>query len=103
MLIELSLKFVQGFNWQHVIIGSSDGLAPNRPQAITWTHDGPIQGRIFANDVLPQADSAVHHLLTGNQLLFLDHGKALWEGHAHSHVCGAGDSAGKHVNSFYPM
>ena len=26
-------------NWQHVSIGSCNGLAPNRCQAITWTND----------------------------------------------------------------
>ena len=39
---------IQMSNWQKVIIGSSNGLAPNRRQAITWTNDGPVHWRIYA-------------------------------------------------------
>ena len=31
----------QGSNWQHINIGSGNGLVPNRPLAITWTNDDP--------------------------------------------------------------
>ena len=32
----------QGSNWQPVIIGSGNGLAPNRPQVITWANADTI-------------------------------------------------------------
>ena len=32
-------------------IGSADGLAPNRRQAIIWTNDGPIYWSIYASFV----------------------------------------------------
>ena len=36
--IKISLKFVpQGSNWQYSSIGSNNGLAPTRRQAIIWT------------------------------------------------------------------
>ena len=38
----------QGSNWQYVRIGSVNGLAPNRRQAITWTNDDPVHWRIYA-------------------------------------------------------
>ena len=31
-----------GSNWQYIIIGSDNGLAPNRQQAIIWTNDGLV-------------------------------------------------------------
>ena len=34
-------------NWQYVIIGSDNGLAPNRQQAINWTNDGLVIWRIY--------------------------------------------------------
>ena len=34
------------FNWQCVVIGSDNGLAPNRRQAIIWTNDGLVYWRI---------------------------------------------------------
>ena len=37
-----------GSNWQKVSIGSGNGLAPNRRQAITWTNVEPVHGRIYA-------------------------------------------------------
>ena len=43
ILIQISLKCVPGsLNWKKVIIGSNNGLAPNRCQAITWTNDDKI-------------------------------------------------------------
>ena len=35
-----------GSNWQYVINGSDNGLAPIQPQAIIWTIDGLIYWRI---------------------------------------------------------
>ena len=35
-------------NWQYASIGSGNGLAPNRRQAIIWTIDGPDHWRIYA-------------------------------------------------------
>ena len=37
-----------GSNWQDVSIGSGNGLAPNRRQAITWSIDGQVHWRIYA-------------------------------------------------------
>ena len=36
-------------NWQYIIIGSGNGLAPNRPQAIIWTSDGLVNWHIQAS------------------------------------------------------
>ena len=38
----------QGSNWQYVSIGSGNGLAPNRRQAITWTKAYLVHRRIYA-------------------------------------------------------
>ena len=49
ILIKISLKFVpQGSNWQNCSIGSDNGLAPNRWQAIIWTDDNLCCRRIYA-------------------------------------------------------
>ena len=40
--IEISLKFVPMSNWQYSIIGSDNGLAPSRRQAIICTNDCKI-------------------------------------------------------------
>ena len=37
-----------GPNWQYVSIGSDNGLAPKRRQAIVWTNADPIHCRIYA-------------------------------------------------------
>ena len=37
------------FNWQYGSIGSDNGLAPDRRQAIIWTNDGLCQWRIYAS------------------------------------------------------
>ena len=39
---------VQGSNRLDVIIGSDNGLSPNRWQAILWTNDGLVYWRIYA-------------------------------------------------------
>ena len=38
----------QGSNRQYVSIGLSNGLAPNRRQAITWTNADPVHWSIYA-------------------------------------------------------
>ena len=35
--------------WQYCSIGSDNGLAPNRRQAIIWTNDDPVQRHIYAS------------------------------------------------------
>ena len=46
----------QWYNWQYTSIGSDNGLAPKRQQAIIWTHDCLSNQRIYAslslNDLL---------------------------------------------------
>ena len=44
------LKFVsrEGSSWQYRSICSSNVLAPNRRQAITWTNADPVHQRIYA-------------------------------------------------------
>ena len=36
-------------NFQYFSIGSDNGLAPNRRQAIIWTNDDPVQRCIYAS------------------------------------------------------
>ena len=38
----------QESNWQYACIGSGNGLAPNRRQAIIWTNADPIHWPIYA-------------------------------------------------------
>ena len=38
----------QESNWQKASIGSGNGLAPNRRQAIIWTNADPVRWRIYA-------------------------------------------------------
>ena len=38
----------QESNWQKASIGSGNGLAPNRRQAITWTNADPVHWRTYA-------------------------------------------------------
>ena len=39
--------FSQESNWREGNIGSGNGLAPNRRQAITWATDDPVHWRIY--------------------------------------------------------
>ena len=39
----------QGSNWQYANIGSDNGLAPNRRQAIIWSNGGLGCRRIYAS------------------------------------------------------
>ena len=38
-----------GSNWQYIIIGSDNGLAPNRWQGIIWMNDGLVNWRKYAS------------------------------------------------------
>ena len=38
----------QGSSWHYYSIGSGNGLAPNRQQAITWTNVDPVHGCLYA-------------------------------------------------------
>ena len=40
--------YSQVSGWQQVSIGSDNGLAPNRRQAITWISGDPVRWRIYA-------------------------------------------------------
>ena len=40
-------------NKQYPSIGSDNGLAPNRRQAIIWTNDDPVQRRIYVSVISP--------------------------------------------------
>ena len=52
-IFEFRLKFhwimFLTVNWQYGSIGSDDGLAPTRRQAIIWTNDGQVWWRIYAS------------------------------------------------------
>ena len=52
-MLEFRLQFhwimFLGSNWQYSRIGSDNGLAPIRRQAIIWTNDDPVQRRIYAS------------------------------------------------------
>ena len=49
ILIQISLKFVpKGPIDKKVSVGSGNGLAPTRRQAITWTNTEPFHWRIYA-------------------------------------------------------
>ena len=37
----------QESNWEQTSIGSGNGLAPNRRQAITWNNDDPVHWCIY--------------------------------------------------------
>ena len=53
ILVRISLKFVpKGPNWQWASIGSGNGLAPTRRQAIIWTNAGPVHRRIYMHAAL---------------------------------------------------
>ena len=46
ILIKMSLKYIA--RTRQDSIGSRNGLAPNRRQAITWTNDDLVHWRIYA-------------------------------------------------------
>ena len=46
--LDLNGVYCWWFNLQDAIIGSGNGLAPNRRQAIIWTHDDLVHWRINA-------------------------------------------------------
>ena len=46
----ISLKCViYGLYWQYAIMGSDNGLAPNRHQVIIWTNDGVVYWCLYAS------------------------------------------------------
>ena len=47
--ITVSLKFVPKGPINNSSIGSDNGLAPSRRNAIIWTHDGIVYRRIYAS------------------------------------------------------
>ena len=51
-----------GFNLQYPIIGSDNGLAPTRRQAIIWTKDGLAYWRIYESLGLNEL-SGIHHII----------------------------------------
>ena len=58
-----------GSNWQHVIIGSDNGLAQNRRQAIIWTNDGLVNMRIYASLSLKELKRIKYGVFWSIQLL----------------------------------
>ena len=46
-IISLKCFIYSGSNWQYGIIGSGNGLALNRRQAVIWTNDGLVYWRIY--------------------------------------------------------
>ena len=48
-------------NWQYSIIGSDNGLAPIRRQAIVWTNDGLVWWHIYASLVLNEFNCCWSH------------------------------------------
>ena len=46
--IRVSLNLFPRVRWTKSSIGSGNGLAPNRRQAITWTNDSQVLWRIYA-------------------------------------------------------
>ena len=38
-----------GSNWQLTIIGSDNGLSPNRQQAIIWTNEGLVYWPMYVS------------------------------------------------------
>ena len=48
--LQNSIKFVpMSRNWQYATVGSGNGLALNRRQAIIWINDGSVYWRIYAS------------------------------------------------------
>ena len=50
----------QGSNWQCVLIGSDNGLEPNRRQAIIWSNAFLVCWRIYASLVLDELTKSYH-------------------------------------------
>ena len=65
---EIHVVYSLGSNWQYDSIGSDNGLAPNRRQAIIWTNVGMLYWRIYAslglNELMPRVLCTLcHHWL----------------------------------------
>ena len=57
ILIEMSMTFVPVVpNEKNIDIGSNNGLASNRRQAVDWTNHDPVHWRIYASPAAPIAD-----------------------------------------------
>ena len=59
--------FLEVYNWWYVNIGSDNGFAPFRRQAIIWTNADPVHWRIYAalgGDELTTILVASHNYLT---------------------------------------
>ena len=59
----------QGSNWQQGSIGSDNGLAPDRWQAITWTNVNPIHWRIYA---ALREDELINNVTMGHAWIMCD-------------------------------
>ena len=59
ILVQISLKFVSIALFKYVTIGSCNGLAPCRQQAINWTNVGPVYSRIYVSDGLKELNKTV--------------------------------------------
>ena len=60
----------QASKYQYVSIGSDDGLAPNRRQAITWTNTGPVYWCIYVSFSLNELTGAVLMTKTVRNIFF---------------------------------
>ena len=56
------ILFNKWYNWQYISIGSGNGLALNRGQAITWTNDDSIQWPIYASPGLNELRYMIHNI-----------------------------------------
>ena len=57
-------------NWQSAIIGSDNGLAMNRPQAIIWTNNGLVYWSMYVSLGLNES-KAFSHMFCQNKALLL--------------------------------
>ena len=69
-----------GSNWQYVIIGSDNGLVPDRQQTIIWTNNGLDYWRIYASFGLNELTWQRHQMETFSTLLAICEGNywPLW-------------------------
>ena len=71
--IKISQKFVSvGSDWQEVSIGSGNGLAPNRQQAITWTNADPVHWCIYIYIYVGLGGDELNTLRLAKWLTFTD-------------------------------
>ena len=60
-----------GSNWQYGSIGSDNGLAPNRRQAIIWSNVGMVHWRIYVSLSLNELRSREHEISAGTYKFLL--------------------------------